>query len=97
MLFIANLPHTSKQCDCVILSKSSGAANINPNHHNCARLALKQLLLITKNIKAIYRPQQPFLGRSNESCDPTAGKIHVGPSYEMDIGMLYISNLNIYI
>ena len=65
--FIANLPHTSKQCDCVILSKSSGIANINPNHHNCARPALKQVLLITENIKSICRPQQPFLGRSNES------------------------------
>ena len=69
--FIANLPHTGKQYDCIILSKTDridSIANINPNHHNCARPALRQALLITENIKSICHPQQPFLGRSNESC-----------------------------
>ena len=50
-----------------LLSKSTGIANINPNHRNCARPALKQALLITEYIKSICHPQQPFLGRSNES------------------------------
>ena len=73
MPFIANLPHTGKQYDCVILSKSGSIGcyththNMNPNHHNCARPALKQALLITDKINSICRPQQPFLGRSNES------------------------------
>ena len=57
-LLLANLPH---------IEEVDSIANINPNHHNCARPTLKQALLITKNIKSICRPQQPFMGRSNES------------------------------
>ena len=47
--------------------------NINPNHHNCDRLALRQVLLIAVDIKSICRPQRPFLSRSNESYIITYG------------------------
>ena len=43
------------------------AADINPNYHNYFRLVLTKALLIAADIKSICRPQQPFLGRSNES------------------------------
>ena len=51
--FIAILPHTSKQSNLPHTDQIRPAgivANINPNHHNCTRPALKQALLIAENI-----------------------------------------------
>ena len=58
--FVTNLPHH----DCVIQSKADNPPTMNHNYRNHACVVLTQALRTGTNIKAICRPQQPFLDAS---------------------------------
>ena len=80
----------------MMYSLAGTAADINHNHHYYIRLALTQVLPIAGDIKSIRRPQQPFLGKLNESHDVNDIKQYLNykfPSSSLTLSVIHVNSI----